>query len=419
MTSRFDFDSFAQRLHRFIAASAESHASGADLTGTQESRDREEMFGALALELFAGQFEQNESYHRFCRKLGRIPNEVRHWSEIPALPTTAFKELAVSCLPPNERTSEFNSSGTSRHIPSRHFHSAKSLRVYEASLLPWFQQHLLPERCHSRAEEPFTNGSYRGCDGLKMLALTPPKTEAPRSSLVHMFDVVIRDFGAQGCFFAGRLNSNGEWLLINKTALNFLKQSVVDGEPVLLLGTAFLFVNFLDKMPGPDLKLPAGSRLLETGGYKGRSRECAKTELHAMITERLGIPDSHIAGEYGMSELSSQAYDTVIGRRRPGSKRQTRNCAVEGDGSSVSISPERCFTFPPWAKAQIISPETGREVDEGEPGLIRVFDLANTYSVLAIQTEDVAIRQGEGFELLGRAAAAEPRGCSILAADLS
>src|SRR6266581_2533722 len=50
------------------------------------------------------------------------------------------------------------------------------------------------------------------------------------------------------------------------------------------------------------------------------------------------------------------------------------------------------FLFPPWARTQIISPETGREVAEGERGLIRVFDLANVYSVMAIQTEDLGVR---------------------------
>ena len=64
---------------------------------------------------------------------------------------------------------------------------------------------------------------------------------------------------------------------------------------------------------------------------------------------------------------------------------------------------------------QIVSPETGGEVGEGETGLIRVFDLANVYSVMAIQTEDLGIRRGNGFVLAGRAALAEPRGCSLMA----
>jgi hypothetical protein len=74
------------------------------------------------------------------------------------------------------------------------------------------------------------------------------------------------------------------------------------------------------------------------------------------------------------------------------------------------------FQFPAWVRCQIVSPETGKEVKEGETGLIRVFDLANVYSVMAIQTEDLGIKRGTGFELVGRASFSEPRGCSLMAA---
>jgi hypothetical protein len=96
-----------------------------------------------------------------------------------------------------------------------------------------------------------------------------------------------------------------------------------------------------------------------------------------------------------MSELSSQAYD------------------------SPRLAPDaaRLFRFPPWARVQIISPETGREVADGETGLVRVFDLANVFSVAAIQTEDLAVRRGDGFELIGRAQLAEPRGCSLMTGE--
>ena len=53
-------------------------------------------------------------------------------------------------------------------------------------------------------------------------------------------------------------------------------------------------------------------------------------------------------------------------------------------------------------------------VAEGETGLIRVLDLANVWSVMAVQTEDLGVRRGDGFELIGRAAQAEPRGCSLM-----
>ena len=134
---------------------------------------------------------------------------------------------------------------------------------------------------------------------------------------------------------------------------------------------------------------------METGGYKNRSRSMPKAELHALITERLGVPPENIICEYGMSELSSQAYDSGV---------RSQNSGV------------REFQFPPWARVQIISPETGREVADGETGLIRIFDLANVFSVAAIQTEDLGIRRGDGFELIGRAQLAEPRGCSLMTA---
>jgi hypothetical protein len=120
-----------------------------------------------------------------------------------------------------------------------------------------------------------------------------------------------------------------------------------------------------------------------------------KTELHALITKQLGVMPGNIICEYGMSELSSQAYDSEI--HHPS-----------------SIIHHRVFHFPPWARTQIISPETGREIADGETGLIRVFDLANVFSVTVIQTEDLGIRRGDGFELIGRAQLAEPRGCSLM-----
>ena len=149
-------------------------------------------------------------------------------------------------------------------------------------------------------------------------------------------------------------------------------------------------------------RLPAGSRVMETGGYKGRSRAIPKTELHSLITKRFGVSAAQIVCEYGMSELSSQAYDAEV-----------RDEKGEARGS------ERIFRLPLWARFQVVSPETGKEVAEGATGLLRIFDLANVYSVLAIQTEDLAVRRGDGFELLGRAERSEPRGCSLMPGENS
>ena len=338
----------------------------------------------LALELFALQFKHNPAYRKICEARRLSPEIVTHWTQIPAVPTGAFKELELTSIPPAERTAVFHSSGTTGQNPSRHFHSPESLSVYEASLWTWFEQNL------------YSNS--------KLICLTPPPAQAPQSSLVHMFETVRQHFdGGAGVLagrreFLGKLDSDGAWILDFAATLEVLFPRTPRPAPhaLLLLGTAFSFVHLLDYLVERDLRveLPPGSRVMETGGYKNRSRVLPRAELHALITERLGVPRENIICEYGMSELSSQAYDTP--RPAPGAP--------------------RLFCFPPWARVQIISPETGHEVAEGETGLIRIFDLANVFSVAAIQTEDLGVRRGDGFELIGRAQLAEPRGCSLMTA---
>ncbi len=132
---------------------------------------------------------------------------------------------------------------------------------------------------------------------------------------------------------------------------------------------------------------------METGGYKGRSRVLSRAELFAAISTRLGLSPSHMVSEYGMSELSSQAYDHMA-------------------GASMPLA-ERYFRFPPWARATIVDPETGLEARTGAVSLIQICDLANVRSVIAVQTEDLGLRLEAGFQLRGRATWTEPRGCSL------
>lgn len=339
-------------------------------------------FDQLARALFALQFSHNPGYRRFCDSRSVTPSAIRHWSQIPAMPSSAFKELELTSLAPAARLRVFHSSGTTEQRPARHFHDAESLALYEASLLPWFHTHLL-------ADVPPT----------RFISLTPPPEAAPHSSLVHMFATVQREFGPQKSRFTGCVEPEGSWTVDVPQTLAALRDAIANQEPVSVMGTAFNFLQLLDELGASHtrLGLPAGSRMLETGGYKGRSRTLPKSELHAGISTTFGVPRVRIVSEYGMCELSSQAYDLKISAQK-----------------SYDQNASRVFQFPPWARARIVSPENGAEAGDGETGMIRVFDLANMRSVLAVQTEDLGIRRGGGFELLGRAALAEARGCSLM-----
>ena len=337
-------------------------------------------FSTLAVELFALQFQFNPNYRKLCEARHLTPQTIGHWTEIPHVPTSVFKELELSCIPPAEQTAVFHSSGTTEQKPSRHFHCPESLALYEASLWHGFSPHFSPDH--------------------ELLFLTPDRAAAPRSSLVHMFETV----GQAGpCVnrgaFCGTLAADGSWTVDFERVVPRLASAACHHRPLTILGTAFSFVHLLDFLNQNCLRfdLPAGSQVMETGGYKNRSRILPKAELHTLITYRLGVHRRNILCEYGMSELSSQAYASEV---HPPS----------------SILLPNVFHFPPWARVQIISPESGRAVPDGQTGLIRIFDLANAFSVAAIQTEDLGVRRGDGFESIGRADLAEPRGCSLMSA---
>ncbi len=398
---------FAARVRDHIGFWSDEISLG-DATNDPAYREHADIeFSGLAVMLFTLQYKFNVAYQRLCDARGIKPNLVHHWTQISCVPTAAFKELELTSLHPEDRTRVFHSSGTTEHRPSRHYHNADSLALYEASLWPWLRENLgLP---------------IADC---RLFSLTPTSEQVPHSSLVHMFDFARRNMGAGEDAFVGRVAVDGSWNLDFDAALKALRGDSA-GKPLLVVGTAFSFVHLLDEMAKQNIRLQvaANSRVLETGGYKGRSRSMPKAELHRLIAERLGVPAENIICEYGMSELSSQAYE-VGWKRRPlvrlddaavlGRVAECTGVQMKRAGSETGAPFARHFRFPPWARARVVSPENGREVGDGETGLLQVFDLANVFSVQAIQTEDLAIRRGDGFELIGRASAAEARGCSLM-----
>lgn len=356
----------------------------ASKTGKQSQSRQDEEFNVLAIAIARLQIPLNPVLKAFCEKRKLNPVRLQHWTEIPAIPTATFKTSGCSCLCAEEMTSLFHSSGTTGQTASRHGHSPETLALYEASIVPWFKRHLCD------------NGSAP----VKYLALAPSPAEAPHSSLVHMMAAVIRLCGSGDGQFTGSVDGSHAWVLDVQETVKAIEKAMKGNQPLVIMGTAFSFVHLVDYLRECNMRiaLPSGSRVMETGGYKGRSRTMPKAELHDLISEWLGVPQTNIVCEYGMCELSSQAYD----------------CRYSAVSAVTQCEQERVFHFPPWARVLIISPEDGREVEEGETGLIRVCDAANIGSSIMVQTEDLGIKRGRGFELLGRAVEAEPRGCSLM-----
>jgi hypothetical protein len=359
------------------SARAELDAAVLAWMGESDWRRDDARFEQLALALFAFQFEHCAPYRRFCEGRGQTPDGVTRSEDIPPVPTGAFKELALASFPPERAVKVFRTSGTGAE--KRGALHLDTLALYEASLLPAFRRHLLPD--------------LRGSSRARLIVLAPSPEEAPDSSLSHMFGVALRELGdaRSACFVRGGALAEDELIAALETAR-------ATGTRVALCGAAFAFVHLLDALAarGVALALPAGSRALETGGFKGRARERSRGELYAEIATRLGIPAARIVNQYGMTELGSQFYDSVL--REPAAPRRK--------------------LAPPWTRVRIVDPLSGETVAHGRTGAIVVHDLANTGSVCAIQTADLGVAIGDGFEVLGREPGAEERGCSIAVDEL-
>ncbi len=282
--------------------------------------------------------------------------EPRSWREIPAVPQAMFKAFRIACFPPEETAATFLTSGTTGEARgAHHFHST---RLYHAAALAGWRRVGMPER--------------------RAIFLTQSPEDAPQSSLASMF-------GSWAAAYSG------EFVCDETGRLDCERVLAALGEPVGLFGTALAFLNLFEWMGERRVVAAAGSFALETGGFKGSGREITKAELYVRFERRLGIRSGQVINEYGMCELSSQFYASGLGGVHTGG---------------------------PWVRAMVVSPETGGEVALGETGVLRIFDLANLGSSLAIQTGDLAVRREDGFELLGRSPSETPRGCSRMADEL-
>jgi hypothetical protein len=344
---------------------------------TEWQRD-DDRFEALALDLFRFQYDACEPYRRYCESLGRSPQTVARADEVPAVPTGAFKEFDLRCFPADRTILTFRTSGTSTE--RRGALHLDTLSLYESSLLASLRRCFLRDLCGRRAT-------------MRFLALSPQA--APDSSLTHMFAVLAAAEGSEQSGFD--LTPEGLDLASLSRAADAAKRQ---DEPLVLGGTSFAFVHFLDATDTADAqawRLPPGSRVLETGGFKGRSREIPREVLRASLASRLAIPESAVLNQYGMTELGSQFYDSTL----------------------VDPTGPRRKLVPPWTRVRCVDPDSGRDVPTGEIGVVVIHDLANSGSVAAIQTADlgrmIPAEADEGFDVLRRAEGAEQRGCSVAA----
>lgn len=330
-------------------------------------------FNDLALRVFAHQLRYNAPYARYCASLGVTPQAMpADWEAIPPVPSAAYKEAALCTFDPSQAALAFQTSGTTQGIGGKHYMETAAL--YDAALLAGFNDVMLHD-----APQP-----------LRYLNLVPDPEERPQSSLGYMMRRVAQTFG----------EGNDSWYLhgdvldVERFAAD-ARRAVTDGAAVCVAGTAFAFVQLLDALRErgiASLTLPANSRIMETGGFKGRTRIVQRAQLYAELAQIFSLPQERIVAEYGMTELTSQYYDTTF------------------DDARIKRGPA-------WLRPCVVGPN-GKTLPPGVVGALVHVDLANRSSCVAIQTEDLGVATGGGIILIGRERGAELRGCSLDAEQL-
>jgi hypothetical protein len=224
-------------------------------------------FDAAALEIFRRQARECAPYREYLARIGVRAEHVDTPEKIPYLPIELFKTHTVYCgeTPPE---AVFTSSATTGMTPSRH--PMRSLALYEQAFRTAFRNF------------------YGDPAGLSLYALLPNYLRRKGSSLVYMADRLIADCGSGGFYL-----DDCEGLLAAMER---------DPKPKILLGVSYALWDLAERY-APKLR---DTVVMETGGMKGYREEIPKEEFHRILCDAFGVGEIH--SEYGMAELTSQAY---------------------------------------------------------------------------------------------------------------
>lgn len=330
----------------------------------------DEPFDDLARDLARHQARHSRGYARLLAARGVDP-ERDPPRDLPAVPTDTFRVARVATFVEGLEQAVFHTSGTT--VGTRGAHPMRVLSTYRAAAMTGAAQTLL---------RPFGARA-------RIVALAPSAEELPDSSLSRMLAWFLEERGDERSTFVRPDDPD--------RAIDVIERAALDG-PLLLLATAFAWVHLVDRLGGRALPLPRGSRAMQTGGFKGRSREVSAPELRRMIASTFDLPRAEVVGEYGMTELTSQLW------------------ATPEVGSTDEVWRYRA---PPWMRVVACDPATLRPLPDGTRGIARIEDLGNVESAWAVQTADEVVVHPDGaLEILGRLPGATPRGCSLAIEEL-
>lgn len=345
----------AARIHTMLVAGIEGEAT---------------QFDQLARDVFAYQYRCNAPYRAFCDAVGRHPDNVSKWSEIPAFPNESFKTELVTSFPFDQAVMANLTSGTTAIVRGQIFRDEIGRTLVLEANRVMTAAFLFPDLTHGQR--------------CRVLILAPSPEMAPSMGMAVGMEETRRHFGTENSRFL--LSHSG----IDVAALvEALSESEASGIPVAMIGSTSAFVYFFNacRKRNVSFHLPAGSRIGDGGGYRGRFGEVTQEDYLRLAYEVLGIPATHCVNVLGMAESATNYFDDTL------------RCAVTGERSA-----KRMRRNPPWARTLAVSIDDLSILPPGQVGLLRHYDVVNLPTVLAVQTDNLGYTDDAGnFQIVGRA----------------
>ncbi len=298
-----------------------------------------ESFDALAVDIARFQASRVPGYARLCAARGVDPRRRRRAPPTcrPFRPTPS-RSRSVFAFEPASAASVFRTSGTT--LGARGAHAMRDVGTYDAAALAFGRAMLAPGLAGSPARVP-------------VLVVGPSAAEAPDSSLAHMCDALRPSLGAaeppDRTFFVREGISQIE-------SLRARVRGLAPGAPAIVLATSFALVHLLDAARAETFALPPGSRVMQTGGFKGRSREVAEAELRQAVARLFEVDERSVVERV----RDDRALEPALGVDR----------SSPADGAGV-------YAEPPWARVVPSIPRRSRRCPKA-PSVLRASRISRT-----------------------------------------
>lgn len=329
-------------------------------------------FNDYCLRMFALQYATNKIFREFCEAKKVKPGDVSRWQDIPMVYNDVFKTHLVASFPLEKSVMACLTGGTTSLTQrGRIFRDEDGQRLVFSANRKMTASYLFPDFSESRR--------------CRILILAPSPEMAPSMGMAIGMDQTRKAFGTPDSMF-----------LLGKTGIDVnslikaLRESEATGVPVALIGATSAFVYFFQACRKKKMffRLPAGSRICDGGGYRGKFGVLTRDDYYAMVQEIIGIPNSHCVNVLGEAETATNLFDDSLRRCVKGLQPKLRSRPV-----------------PPWSRVLAMSIDDLKPLPDGEVGLLAHWDLANVPTVLAVITDNLGYTtdNGRGCEMVGRA----------------